>query len=98
MVILTDAKKTVGITMWEWNEQGHKPDWSNDFFEVGGLPLVFLETLNEEAFWVDDVDWCIDQANDWMTYRGDFYDPDAKEYDNNLGVERVVSVRLLSGH
>lgn len=95
MTILTDRKKTVGVTMWEWkrNEQGHTGDWSNDFFEIGGLPRVYLEDLNVDAFEVDDVDYCVDQANDWMDYRGDFYDIDAKEYDDDHGIERVVSIR-----
>lgn len=60
MTRLTDGTRTVEIEMARWNGTGFNPDWSMDFFEVGGLPY------DEEAdtYKVDDVDYCIDQAID----------------------------------
>lgn len=45
------------------------PDWSNDFFEVGALEEV--DGLCD-AYWVDDVDYCIEQADDMVAGEGDF--------------------------
>ena len=62
-------------------------DFSCDFYEVGSLPY------NEEigAYVVDDVEYLIEQANDWLNQRGDFRDdvvPEGKEREirilNNL--------------
>lgn len=62
-------------------------DFSIDFYEVGSLPY------NEEigAYVVDDVEYLIEQANDWLNQRGDFRDdivPEGKEREirilNNL--------------
>lgn len=71
MVTLIDNNKAVEITIREWNEEnpGYGPDWSADFFEVGGLKTV---DDPEEAYIVDDVDYCIEQANDMVAGEGDF--------------------------
>lgn len=45
------------------------PDWSNDFFEVGTLEDV--DGL-DDAYWVDDVDYCVEQADDMVAGVGDF--------------------------
>lgn len=65
---LTDGKRTVDIEMAEWDGNGWTPDWSNDFFEAGTLKY------NEEkdAYIVPNVDYCIEQANDWKNADGDF--------------------------
>ena len=68
MTRLTDGKKTVEIEMMVWEGNGYTPDWSNDFFEVGSLE--YDEEL--EAYKVEDVDYCIDQAADWRKSTGDF--------------------------
>ena len=67
---ITDGKKTVEITMHTWEHDSMSPDWSNDFFEAGGLPY------DDETgtYTVEDVDYCIEQAEDWKNQRGDFYD------------------------
>ena len=67
---LTDGKRVVEIRMQVWNGNGYDPDWSNDFFEAGGLPF------NEEvdAHIVADVDYCIEQAQDWENKQGDYAD------------------------
>ncbi len=70
MARLTDGKRTVEIIMMDWDVDNWKPDWSNDFFEVGGL----RHDNDLDAYIVDDVDYCIEQAQDWKNGRGDFYD------------------------
>lgn len=78
---LTDYKKVVEIRMNLWTGYTYTPDFSHDFFD--GTTVV------------DDVDYCIDQANDWANYRGDFYDPDAEENDKSRGIERCVEVNFV---
>lgn len=65
---LTDGKRTVDITMQEWDGSQWGLDWSLDFFEAGNLEY------NEETntYTVGDVDYCIEQANDWKYNRGDY--------------------------
>lgn len=60
---MTDGKKTVEITMKVWNDfnTGYSPDWSNDFFDACILPY----DEDEDFFIVDDVDYCIEQAEEW---------------------------------
>ena len=60
---MTDGKKAVEITMKVWNDfnTGYSPDWSNDFFNAGILPY----DEDEDFFIVDDVDYCIEQAEEW---------------------------------
>lgn len=71
MVVLIDNNKAVEISIREWDEEnpGYCPDWSADFFEVGGLETV---DNPEIAYIVDDVDYCIEQANDMVAGEGDF--------------------------
>lgn len=71
MTILIDNSKAVEISIREWDEENtqYGPDWSADFFEVGGLKTV---DDHEEAHIVDDVDYCIEQANDMVAGIGDF--------------------------
>ena len=74
MVTLIDNTKAVEITIREWNEEnpGYGPDWSADFFEVGNLETCFADDSMEPAYIVDDVDYCIEQANDMVAGEGDF--------------------------
>ena len=71
MTVLVDDRKAVEITIREWDDESvqYGPDWSNDFFEVGALE--YLDGL-DDAYWVDDVDFCIEQANDMVAGVGDF--------------------------
>lgn len=64
---LTDGKKVVEIRMQVWDGNGYEPDWSQDFFEAGGLPTDDATGASV----VDDVDYCIEQAQDWANKRGD---------------------------
>ncbi len=73
MTILIDNTKAVDITLREWDRDslGYGPDWSNDFFEVGALePVDGLDG----AYWVQDVDYCVDYACDMIDGVGDFAD------------------------
>ena len=67
---ITDGKKTVDIEMKVWEGSGFSPDWSMDFFDAGSLPY----NEETETYTVDDVDYCIEQAEDWENSRGDFSD------------------------
>lgn len=71
MTVLVDNGKAVEVTIREWDEAGvqYGPDWSNDFFEVGTLEAV--DGL-DDAYFVDDVDYCVEAANDMVAGVGDF--------------------------
>lgn len=69
---MTDGNRTIEITMKTWNGTGYTPDFSNDFFVAGSLSRVWVDRLNEEVFFVEDVSYCIDCANDWKNSQGDF--------------------------
>lgn len=79
---MTDGKKTVEIIMHMWDGKQYGPDMSADFFD--GTEIV------------EDVDYCISQAEDWENYRGDFYDPEAKEEDKERGYERYVNIEVIT--
>lgn len=68
MTRLTDGKRVVEITMTRWTGNGYEPDWSNDFFAVGSLP--YIGDVN--AYCVEHLDYCIEQALDWKNAIGDF--------------------------
>lgn len=71
MTRLIDNNKAVEISIREWDEENSQygPDWAADFFEVGGLKTVEGPEL---AYIVDDVDYCIEYANDMVAGVGDF--------------------------
>lgn len=72
---LTDGKKTVKITMCIWQGSGYSDDFSTDFFNAGNLAY----NAENDAYIVKDVDYCIEQANDWKECIADFSmesDPD----------------------
>lgn len=82
---LTDGKRTVEITIQEWNGEEWEPDWSADFFNAGKL-------ADDEtgASIVEDVDYCIEQAMDWKYSRGDFADEGYVDPE-----DRLVKVTVL---
>lgn len=80
---LVCGNRMVEITMTTWTGTEYTPDWSNDFFEVGTLKY----DKDLEAYEVEDIDYCIDQAEDWKNKEGDFYGEEDVE-----GVERSVDV------
>ena len=103
MTILIDDSKAVEISIREWDEENtqYGPDWSADFFEAGGLKTV---DDHEEAHIVDDVDYCIEQANDMVAGIGDFaeYGPqpnqvvDVTELDRSAYSLREIDLYQLS--
>ena len=85
---LYDGKKLVEIKMRTWTGSGYTPDWSTDFFDAGSLK--YNEDL--EASEVEDVDYCISQAYDWMNGEGDF--ADVEDYGSPIE-DRDVDVTEL---
>lgn len=81
---ITDGKKTVNIEMKVWQGNGYSPDWSIDFFNAGSLKY------NDEIdiYIVDDVDYCIEQAQDWKNSIGD-YSMDKFNNNNEIFVEEI---------
>ena len=79
---LFDGKKMADIVMNTWDGSSYTPDWSIDFFDTGNLQ--YDEDM--EAYLVQDVDYCIEQANDWKNADGDFCEPDADTSDRNVDV------------
>lgn len=65
---LTDGTRTIEIIMKVQQDNRHSPDWSNDFFEAAKLKY----NPETDAYTVEDIDYCIDQANDWKESIGDF--------------------------
>lgn len=66
---LFDGNVLVEIEMRLYNGD-YLPDFSNDFFSVGGQEIC--PSIN--AYFVKDVDYCIEQARDWELMRGDYCD------------------------
>ena len=83
MTTIYDDRKTVEITMREWDNNAHAAtmDWSNDFF--GGAEW----DADRGAYHVADVDYCIECAMDWRDCTGDFHDDELAD-----GIERQVFV------
>lgn len=67
---LSDGKKKVSIKMYLYEHNRFSPDCSQDFFEAGSLPY----NEDEDVHLVADVDYCIEQAQDWKHFRGDYSD------------------------
>lgn len=80
---ITDGKRTVEIEMKVWDDtsNNYSPDWSNDFFVAGTL-----ETTEDGAHIVDDVQYCIDQAEDWGAKRNDYSDVPEREENEERAV------------
>lgn len=91
MTRFTDNKKTVEITMKVWDGGQYGPAWEMDFFSVGSLPY------NEEmdAYIVDDVDYLVDQANDWHEGVGDYQD-DEEGQPGHTPDDRAVFVDVIA--
>lgn len=80
---LVSGNRIVEITMQTWTGTEYTPDWSNDFFNVGALKY----DKDLEAYEAEDIDYCIEQAEDWKNKKGDFYGEEDVD-----GVERSVDV------
>ena len=62
--ILRDKDHVIEISM----RENDRPDWSNDFFNVGSLPHN-----SDGSYAVEDVYYCREQAIDWENNEGDYY-------------------------
>lgn len=67
----TDGKTTISVTLHEWDDATcqYTPDWSADFYDVGG------EIDNEPVYACDSIDDLIGQANDAVAGVGDYDTP-----------------------
>lgn len=71
MARFTDGKKTVEIIMKVWKDGQYSPAWENDYFNVGDLPF----DRETRTYTVNDVEYLIDQANNWHEGIGEDEDP-----------------------
>ena len=63
-----DSEHFVEISMCTWQGNGFSPDFSADFYSVGGLQY----DAEREAYRVDDISCLLDAAEDWKKGVGDF--------------------------
>lgn len=75
MAKLYDGKRVVDVKMYE----NRMCDYSYDFYDVGGLQ--YDEAI--DAYYVDDVEYCLDQADDWVNLRGD-YESDIENLEREI--------------
>lgn len=95
MVVLVDNNKAVEISIREWDDENtqYGPDWAADFFEVGALE--HLDGTDPDAYIVDDVDYCIEQANDMVNGEGDFAgDPQPNQFVDVTEIDRSAYPRF----
>ena len=85
MTRLTDGSRTIEIEMIEENCGNLFPDYSADFFGTGALPY----DMEKDAYTVDDVEYCTDQAEDWKEFTGD-YATDLENIPEGVHVHRTV--------
>lgn len=86
MTYFVDNHKTLSISMTDTNSG---IDFENDFFEVGGL------SRNERGdYIVDDVEYLVEQAEDYRNCRGDF--ADCEKPDMELHYNIVVCSGLCA--
>ena len=95
MIRLTDGYATVTVEMKTWDErnQCYTPDRAPEFFDVGRLPIDF-ET---QAYKVDDVNHCLDQARDSMLHMGDYYDGFPGTPGDTLFVDGDIDLEVTDG-
>lgn len=84
----TDGKKTIEISLMVWSDESssYSPDFSADFFEVGQLGY----NVENDAYAVNDVDYCVEQANDWKNSEGDFSEEDEIGMQNRAVFVEVI--------
>lgn len=92
MIRLIDNNKAVEISIREWDEENtqYGPDWAADFFEVGALKHI--DGTDPDAYIVDDVDYCIEYANDMVAGEGDFAgEPQPNQFVDVTELDRSAS-------
>ncbi len=80
MRLVDKNNMVMDIKLRMWDGTQYSPDFSSDFFDAGSLP--FIDGLN--AHFVEDVDYCRDQAMDWKNAEGDY-----REWDNDISQEEL---------
>lgn len=94
MIRLFDGKILAEIEMVETVDGKTLPDFSPDFFDVGGLrPVWDFSDNSATCYAVDDADYCIDQARDWEAMTGDYELPDVVQ-DVVTDIHRAVFVKI----
>ena len=95
MIRLTDGYATVSVEMKTWYErnQCYTPDRAPEFFDVGGLPI----DPSTQAYKVEDVNYCLDQARDSMLHMGDFYDGFPGTPGDTLFVDGDIDLEVTEG-
>lgn len=91
-MVFSDGRKTaeIRICMYD-NRTDNMEDWTMDFFEVGGLEY----DEENDQYIVEDVDYLIEQAEDWREGRGDFSDPDLANYEEGSDQERLTFIDVM---
>lgn len=59
----------IEMQVWDGGRPAFPPDFSQDFFESGNLPY----NVDLDAYEVDDIEYCLNQAFDWERAEGDYY-------------------------
>ena len=67
----------------EWEYAGE--NLAYDFFEVGTLP-----ENDEGSYVVSDVDYCVEMAQDWAEYLGDYCGEEQDDEERRLTVEELT--------
>lgn len=93
MIRLTDGYATVTVEMKTWDErnQCYTPDRAPEFFDVGGLPIDYFR----QAYVVEDVNYCLDQARDSILHMGDFYDGFPGTPGDTLFVDGDIELEVI---
>lgn len=71
--IFTDHRRTVSIELKDWEGDHWSPDWSADFYDAGGLPVIGHQSGPVHE--VSDVDYLLGYARDMIDGTGDFDTP-----------------------
>ncbi len=87
MFLITDGKRTVGLSMWIW-------DGKNCSEELADVVMEMTVPRDPEtgAHIVPDVQYCIDYAYDWRDFTGDFYND---RFDCGTGEEIITTDERL---
>lgn len=70
MTRFTDGRITKEITLKVWENGQWSPSFEKDFFDVGGLPY----DMETDTYTVEDVEYLVEQAEDWKNGVGDYQD------------------------
>lgn len=86
MTVFTDYKRTVSIELKNWDEDQHQysPDWSADFYDVGGLTdlneiqtpcdFPFDDFLNANGYSCDEAIYEVEDVDYLIDYAQDMID------------------------